>query len=65
MRGTMMKGAVSGKSEAATAQTESGSFISTGKIPKAIQTGTAASGVNICRSCEVSQVAARPVKSAL
>ena len=63
MRSIMMMGAVAGKSDAATDHTELGSLMTSQMSEKLSQMGSAASGVYICSSCSVSQVAARPAKS--
>src|SRR3954454_16344768 len=59
-RSIMMMGAVAGKSEAATDQTEFGSLITSQISEKLSQMGSAARGVYICSSCSVSQEAASP-----
>ena len=58
-------GAVGGKSDAATTQGELGLLSRKGRMAKLVQVGMMASKMYICRSCAVSQVAARPEKKAL
>src|SRR5580693_6836880 len=65
MRGTMTRGAVGGKSEAATTQGELGLLSRKGSMAKLVQVGMTARVMYIWRSCAVSQVAARPEKKAL
>src|SRR5579859_2698550 len=59
-RSIMMMGAVAGKSDAPTDQTELGSLITSQMSEKLSQMGRAASGVYICSSCSVSHEAASP-----
>ena len=63
MRSIMMMGAVAGKSDAPMDQIELGSLITSQMSEKLSQMGSAASGVYICSSCSVSQVAASPANS--
>src|ERR1700729_4142703 len=65
MRRNMMIGVQGGKNDAAMAPTEFESLMISMIMAKLSQMGTAASGVYICSSCSVSQVAARPAKSEL
>src|ERR1700721_504267 len=64
MRGTMTRGAVGGKSEAATPQGELGLLSRKGRMAKLVHVGMTARVMYIWRSCAVSQVAARPEKRA-
>src|SRR5215831_20056514 len=65
IRRNMMIGAVGGNSDAATAQIEFESLITTMISEKLSHTGTAASGMYICSSCSVSHVAANPANKEL
>ncbi len=65
MRRNMTMGAVGGNSEAATAQVELESFMMSTMSAKLSQVGAAARGMYICKSCSLSQVAAKPANSEL
>jgi hypothetical protein len=65
MRRNITMGAVGGKNEAAIDQTEFESLMMSRIMAKLSQVGAAASGMYICSSCSVSQVAARPANSEL
>src|ERR1700679_350045 len=65
MRKNITIGAVGGKNDASTDQTEFESLMISRIMAKLSQVGAAASGMYICNSCSVSQVAASPANSEL